>query len=206
MNEKSLPTTTTIPTNGYVHSSAVVDPGAEIGEGTKVWHFTHVSSKSVIGSRCSLGQNVYIADHVQIGNGVKIQNNVSVYEGVVLEDDVFCGPSMVFTNVLTPRSAFPRNQSSDYRKTLVKRGASIGANATIVCGVTIEEWALVAAGAVVTRHVPAYALVSGIPARQVGWVCKCGITLTFRRGHGICADCGREYSLEKDIVTITKEV
>ncbi|MGP0586276.1 acyltransferase [Paenibacillus timonensis] len=190
---------------GYIHETAVVDPGAQVGEGTRVWHFAHVSSGAVVGSRCSLGQNVYIADRVSIGDGVKIQNNVSVYEGVILEDEVFCGPSMVFTNVRTPRAAFPRNRSEDYLRTRVGRGASIGANATIVCGVTIGEWALVAAGAVVTRDVQPYALIAGVPGRRIGWVCRCGKTLGFSGGAGRCGDCGREYRLEQDAVAIIKE-
>src|SRR5216117_4100406 len=143
----------------FVHESSYVDAGARIGKGTKIWHFCHVMTGAVIGERCNLGQNVVVMPGTRIGNNVKIQNNVSIYEGVTLEDDVFCGPSMVFTNVRTPRSAFPRNTAADYADTRVKRGASIGANATIVCGVTINEWAFVAAGAVVTKDVPAHALV-----------------------------------------------
>lgn len=190
----------------YAHPTAVIDDGAVIGEDSKIWHFTHVSPTSIIGSRCSLGQNVYIGNHVTIGSGVKIQNNVSVYEGVVLEDDVFCGPSMVFTNVLTPRSAFPRNTREDYRRTIVRRGASIGANATLVCGVTIGQWALIAAGAVVHRDVPPYSLYAGVPARRIGWVCQCGVTLHFAGGSSACTACGREYELNLDIVHLTKEV
>lgn len=163
----------------FKHETAVVDDGAHIGAGTKVWHFSHVSSKAVIGRDCSLGQNVYVANNVFIGDGVKIQNNVSVYEGVTLEDYVFCGPSMVFTNVKTPRAEFPRNTSEDYAPTLVKRGSSIGANATIVCGVTLFECAFVAAGAVVTRDVPAYAMVAGVPAQIVGWMSAYGDVLEF---------------------------
>ncbi len=153
----------------FVHESSYVDEGAKIGKGTKIWHFCHIMSGAEIGEDCSLGQNVCVARNAKIGNKVKIQNNVSVYEGVVLEDFVFCGPSMVFTNVRTPRSAFPRNTSADYLPTVVKKGASIGANATIVCGHTIGEWAFVAAGAVVTKDVPAYAMVAGVPARIIGW-------------------------------------
>jgi UDP-2-acetamido-3-amino-2,3-dideoxy-glucuronate N-acetyltransferase len=176
----------------FAHESAYVDAGASIGAGTKVWHFSHVSARAEIGEGCSLGQNVFVANQVRIGNGCKIQNNVSVYEGVVLEDYVFCGPSMVFTNVRTPRSAFPRNTSADYATTRVKHGASIGANATVVCGVTIGEWAFIAAGAVVTRDVPAYALMAGVPARRIGWACMCGETLG-EGGQITCAACERSY-------------
>lgn len=152
----------------YVHQSAVVDPGAVVGAGTKIWHFCHVFGNTVIGERCILGQNVMVAEGVSIGNGVKIQNNVSVYKGVVLEDDVFCGPSMVFTNVLTPRAFVERKQ--EFLPTLVRKGVTIGANATIVCGVTIGRYALIGAGAVVTHDVPDHALMVGVPARQIGWV------------------------------------
>ncbi|HEX8152308.1 MAG TPA: acyltransferase [Thermoanaerobaculia bacterium] len=176
-----------------IHESAYVDDGATLGEGTRVWHFCHVSAGAVIGANCSLGQNVFVARGTRIGNNVKIQNNVSIYEGVTLEDDVFCGPSMVFTNVRTPRSAFPRNRPEDYAPTLVRRGASIGANATIVCGVTIGEWAFIAAGAVVTRDVPPYALMAGVPAKQRGWACMCGATLKFGGDEATCAECGRRY-------------
>lgn len=177
----------------FVHESAYVDDGACIGEGTKIWHFSHVMEGARIGTHCSLGQNVFVGRHVRIGNRVKIQNNVSVYEGVVLEDEVFCGPSAVFTNVKNPRSAHPRIPASDYLPTLVKRGASIGANATIVCGVTVAEWAFIAAGAVVTRDVPAYAVVAGVPARLCGWMCECGEALVFSEAEAECAACGRQY-------------
>ncbi|MCL6442244.1 MAG: N-acetyltransferase [Alicyclobacillus sp.] len=182
----------------FAHETAIVEPGAKIGHGTKVWHFTHIMPEVEIGERCSFGQNVFIANRVRIGNNVKVQNNVSIYEGVILEDDVFCGPSMVFTNVKTPRSAFPRNTSADYHPTLVKRGASIGANATIVCGVTIGEWAFVAAGAVVTKDVPPYALVAGVPAKAIGWVCVCGERLASGTEEMRCPACGRGYVLQPD--------
>jgi UDP-2-acetamido-3-amino-2,3-dideoxy-glucuronate N-acetyltransferase len=180
----------------FAHESAYVDDGAKIGDGTKIWHFCHISPGAVIGARCSLGQNVFVANRVTIGDGCKIQNNVSLYEGVVLEDFVFCGPSMVFTNVKIPRSAFPRNTKDDYLETRVGRGASIGANATIVCGVRVGAWSFVAAGAVVTKDVPPYALVGGVPARQLGWSCECGKPLgKLADGAHRCSDCGREYRL-----------
>lgn len=179
--------------NFFAHESAFIDEGCQIGNGTKIWHFCHVMGKAEIGENCSLGQNVFVANRVKIGNGVKIQNNVSLYEGVILEDYVFCGPSMVFTNVKTPRSKFPRNTQEDYFETRVKLGASIGANATVVCGVTIGEWAFVAAGAVVTKDVPAHALVLGVPGRIVGWVCECGVTLKFAGETATCSECGRVY-------------
>ena len=176
-----------ITSNYFAHESTYIDDGAQIGKGTKIWHFAHVMPKAVIGENCSIGQNVLISNNVSIGNGVKIQNNVAVYEGVTLEDYVFCGPSMVFTNVRTPRSEYPRNTSNDYVKTLVKRGSSIGANATIVCGVTLHECAFVAAGAVVTKDVPAYAMVAGVPAKVIGWMSAYGDALEFD-AHGIATD------------------
>lgn len=155
--------------NCFIHESSYIDEDVLVGEGTKIWHFCHIQKGARIGKNCSLGQNVNISNNVYIGNGVKIQNNVSIYEGVEIEDDVFCGPSCVFTNDLTPRAAYPKGREN-YKKTLVKEGASIGANATIVCGNTIGRWAMVAAGAVVTKDVPDYALVAGVPARIIGWV------------------------------------
>jgi len=163
----------------FIHPTAVVDEGAQLGENTKIWHFSHVYPKAVIGKNCILGQNVMVANGVSIGDFCKIQNNVSLYEGVVLEDYAFCGPSMVFTNVNTPRCLFPRNTSEDYSITRIKRGASIGANATIVCGVTLHECAFVAAGAVVTKDVPPFAMVAGVPARIIGHMCERGERLAF---------------------------
>jgi UDP-2-acetamido-3-amino-2,3-dideoxy-glucuronate N-acetyltransferase len=175
----------------FVHESSYVDAGARIGKDTKIWHFCHVMHGAVIGERCSLGQNVVVMPGTRIGNNVKIQNNVSIYEGVTLEDDVFCGPSCVFTNVMNPRSHVPRKH--EYRPTLVKRGSSIGANATIVCGVTLGEYAFIGAGAVVTSDVPAYALMVGVPARRVGWMCQCGERLSLASGQAACPVCGSRY-------------
>ena len=173
----------------YVHPTSIIDDNAEIGEGTKIWHFSHVQSGAVIGNNCSFGQNVYISNNVRIGNGVKVQNNVSVYEGVELEDYVFCGPSCVFTNDLTPRAKYPKGRAG-YKKTLIKEGASIGANATVVCGCTVGRWALIGAGAVVTSDVLDHALMLGVPARLRGWVCECGTVLS---DDLVCDQCGRTY-------------
>ena len=175
----------------FVHESAYVDDGAKIGKGTKVWHFCHVMPGAEIGERCSLGQNVVVMPGTRIGNNVKIQNNVSIYEGVTLEDDVFCGPSCVFTNVMHPRSHVSRK--NEYFKTLVRRGASIGANATIVCGTTLGEYCFIGAGAVVTSDVPDFALMVGVPARRVGWACQCGEGLQVSSGRAKCPRCGWTY-------------
>ena len=191
---KRRPPAFTVP-DVFVHESSYVDAGATIGAGTKIWHFSHVMPGAVIGERCNLGQNVVVMNRVRIGNNVKIQNNVSVYDEVELEDDVFCGPSMVFTNVVNPRSHVPRKD--EYRKTLVRRGASIGANATIVCGVTLGEYSFVGAGAVVTRDVPAFALMAGVPAKRIGWMCQCGVRLP-DSGQGTCKACGSAYERSGD--------
>ncbi len=170
------------------HESAYVDEGAIIGADTRVWHFCHIMPGARIGSRCSIGQNVNIGSKAVLGNGVKVQNNVSIYDDVIIEDDVFCGPSMVFTNVINPRAFVERKH--EYRRTLVKKGAAIGANATIVCGSSLGEYCFVGAGSVVTKDVPAYAMVYGSPARQQGWVCKCGVKLD---GLFACPECGKKY-------------
>lgn len=183
--------------NYYVHPTSIVDEDVEIGEGTKIWYFCHIQSGARIGTNCSLGQNVNISNNVIIGNGCKIQNNVSLYEGVELEDDVFCGPSSVFTNDLTPRTKYPKGHAN-YKKTLIKRGASIGANATIVCNHTIGEWALIGAGAVVATDVPPHALMLGVPAVQKGWVCECGQVLKKDEIFYFCPDCRRKYSFCKN--------
>lgn len=182
--------------NYFVHPSSFVDQDVEIGEGTKIWHFSHVQSHTRIGRNCSFGQNVNIGNNVVIGNNVKVQNNVSIYEGVELEDYVFCGPSMVFTNVMDPRCKYPQRGSEHYRKTLVKEGASIGANATIVCGNTIGRHAFIGAGAVVTKDVPDYALMVGVPAKQKGWVCECGEIFPKFDSTVVCRRCGLKYRLE----------
>jgi len=184
-----------------IHPSAIVDEGAQLGDGTRVWHFSHICAGARIGADCSLGQGVYVGNDVAIGRGVKIQNNVSVYDAVTLEDEVFCGPSVVFTNVMNPRAAVPRK--SEYRRTLVKRGASLGANCTLVCGVTVGAYAFVGAGAVVTREVPDFALVAGVPARHMGWISRHGERLKFNAsGEALCPATGERYRLDAGVVTL----
>ncbi len=186
-----------------IHPSAIVDQGAQIGTGTRIWHWVHVCAGARIGAHCSLGQNVFVGNRVVIGDRVKIQNNVSVYDNVTLEDDVFCGPSMVFTNVYNPRAAVERK--SEYRDTIVRRGATLGANCTIVCGVTIGEYAFVGAGAVVHRSVPAYALMVGVPARQVGWMSRHGEQLDLPlkgSGEAVCPHTGDRYRLRDGVCTL----
>jgi len=186
-----------------IHSSAIVDAGASVGDGTRIWHFVHVCGGAVIGRNCSLGQNVFVGNRVRIGDNVKIQNNVSVYDNVTLEDDVFCGPSMVFTNVYNPRSAVSRKE--EYRDTVVRRGATLGANCTIVCGVEIGTHAFVGAGALVNRGVPAFALMLGVPARQAGWMSRFGERLPLPlsgEGSAVCAHTGDKYALEGSVLRL----
>ena len=178
----------------FVHPTSIVDDDVEIGEGTKVWHFCHIQSGARIGKNCSFGQNVNVSNNVKVGDGVKVQNNVSLYEGVELEDYVFCGPSCVFTNDLTPRAKYPKGHAG-YKKTIVEEGASIGANATVVCGHKIGKWALIGAGAVVTSNVPAHALMLGVPAKIKGWTCECGELLPENL---VCSKCGRKYKETDD--------
>lgn len=184
----------------FVHETAIIDAGAQIGEGCKIWHFTHISSKAILGNNCNVGQNVFIADDVILGKNVKVQNNVSIYAGVVCEDDVFLGPSMVFTNIINPRSEIVRRGS--YQKTFVKKGASIGANATIVCGLVIGTYAFIGAGAVVTKHVHDYALMAGNPAKQIGWMSAAGYKLIFNSdGIADCEESGDKYLLKNGKVS-----
>ena len=178
----------------FVHKTSCLDDDVHIGTDTKIWHFCHVQSGAVIGKSCSLGQNVNVSNNVHIGNNCKIQNNVSLYEGVELEDGVFCGPSCVFTNDLTPRARYPKGHSN-YKRTLVREGATIGANATVVCGHTVGKCAMIAAGAVVTKDVPDYALMAGVPAKCIGWACECGARLPESL---VCPECGRKYKIAGD--------
>lgn len=189
--------------NYTAHPSAIVDDGAQIGAGTRIWHWVHISAGARIGERCSVGQNVYVGNDVVIGDNVKIQNNVSVYDAVTLEDDVFCGPSMVFTNVYNPRSAVTRKD--EYRHTLIRRGATLGANCTIVCGSTIGEYAFIGAGAVINRDVPAFALMVGVPARQIGWMSRFGERLPLPlqgSGRAVCAHTQERYELKDGVCTL----
>ncbi len=187
----------------FAHETAVIDEGCTIGEGSKIWHFSHIMPNCVLGEKCNIGQNVVVSPEVILGNNVKVQNNVSIYTGVICEDDVFLGPSMVFTNVMNPRSAV--NRRDQYSKTVVKKGASIGANATIVCGNDIGEYAFIGAGSVVTKEVPDFALVVGNPARQIGWMSTYGHRLTFDvNGKAVCPESNEEYTLENGLVRLTK--
>ena len=188
--------------NYFVHPTAIVDEPGEIGEQTQIWHFCHVMSGVRIGARCIIGQNVFIGRGAVLGNNIKVQNNVSIFDGVVLEDDVFCGPSMVFTNVFNPRSFISRKK--EFRKTLVRKGATIGANATVVCGYTIGQYAFIGAGAVVTRDVPDYALILGNPGRAKGWVCQCAVSIAFQSGRAACQACGKKYKKEDDGVRLVE--
>jgi UDP-2-acetamido-3-amino-2,3-dideoxy-glucuronate N-acetyltransferase len=186
--------------NYFAHETAVIDDGCAIGEGTKIWHFSHIMPNCTLGKACNIGQNVVVSPEVILGNNVKVQNNVSIYTGVICEDDVFLGPSMVFTNVINPRSAV--NRKSEYAKTIVKKGATIGANATIVCGHDIGEFAFIGAGSVVTKTVPPYALVVGNPSKQIGWMSEYGHRLEFdSNGDAICEESGEKYRLENNSVT-----
>lgn len=178
----------------FVHSSSIIDDDVVIGKNTKVWHFCHIQSGARIGEGCSFGQNVNVSNNVKIGNGVKVQNNVSIYEGVEIEDYVFCGPSMVFTNDLTPRAKYPKGHAG-YKKTILHTGATVGANATVVCGHELGEWCMIAAGAVVTKNVKKHALMAGLPAAQIGWVCECGCRLPETL---VCSECGRKYEEHED--------
>lgn len=190
-------------TNVFIHSTAVVDEGAIIGEKTKIWHFSHVMGSCKVGNNCNIGQNVFIDNNVSIGNRVKIQNNVSVYNGVVIEDDVFLGPSVVFTNVINPRSFIERKHQ--FKSTIVQKGATIGANVTLVCGIQVGAYALVGAGSVVTKNIKPYALVYGNPARQQGWVSKAGVKLVFKDGKAVCIESKEEYMLKNNYIILVQQ-
>lgn len=185
----------------FVHESSYIDDDVKIGKGTNIWHFCHIQSGAIIGENCSLGQNVNVSNNAIIGNGVKIQNNVSVYEGVILEDHVFCGPSMVFTNDLTPRARYPKGHAG-YKTTVVHHDATIGANATIVCGHELGEYCTIAAGAVVTKNVKPHALMAGVPAKQIGWTCECGQVLVKKGELFVCPVCGKKYTLKNNSLVI----
>ncbi|MBT2160326.1 acyltransferase [Zobellia barbeyronii] len=192
-----------IKSNYFFHETAIIDDGCNIGEDSKIWHFSHIMSNCIIGNNCNIGQNVVVSPEVVLGNNVKVQNNVSIYTGVICEDDVFLGPSMVFTNIVNPRSAIIRRDN--YQKTLVKKGASVGANATIICGNTLGKFCLIGAGAVVTKEVPDYALLVGNPGKQIGWVGEYGHRLEFNeKNYALCPESGQEYELKGDIVVRLK--
>lgn len=191
--------------NGFFyHPTSFIDKDCTVGEGTKIWHFSHIMKGARIGKNCKIGQNVVIHPTAIIGNNVKIQNNVSVYDGVILEDNVFCGPSMVFTNIINPRSEYPRNEPKYYKKILVKEGATIGANATVVCGNTIGRYAFIGAGGVVTQDIPDYALAYGNPVRLKGWMCECGNKLAFVKNKTICKECRKEFKKSRNSVSKIK--
>jgi len=185
----------------FVHKSSYVDKNAVVGKGSKIWHYSHIFKNARIGKNCRIGQNVVVHSTAILGNNVKVQNNVSVYDGVILEDDVFCGPSCVFTNVINARAAISRNTADYFKKTLVKKGATIGANATIICGHTIGRFAFIGAGAVVTRDIPDYALVYGNPAGLKGWMCECGEKIRFKKNSGSCSSCAKKYKITKNKVS-----
>lgn len=185
----------------FAHPTAIIDEDVQIGEGCRIWHFCHVSSGAIIGNQCILGQNVFVAPGVVLGNGVKVQNNVSLYTGVTCEDEVFLGPSMVFTNVINPRSFVERKH--EFRPTLVKKGASVGANATVICGVTLGQYCMIGAGAVITKDVPDFALMTGVPAKQIGWVSRMGHTLVFENGLAVCPESAEKYALQDGICQLT---
>ena len=188
----------------FVHPTAIIDEPVEIGDKTQIWHFSHIMSGAKIGEGCRIGQNVFVGSGAILGDNIKVQNNVSIFDGVILEEDVFCGPSMVFTNVFNPRSFISRKK--EFRNTLVKRGATIGANATIVCGYTIGQYALIGAGTVVTKDVPDYAVVYGNPGKQKGWVCQCAVAITFSSGKAICEACDKRYEKDQEGVRLIEKL